>query len=235
MMNKISLLWMLGILCLPITNYAEIQVERAKHCGNRQQACCQVGVPGPMGLPGDPGSQGLPGAIRPLAYGDFYLTVPPLSLTVTIGVGDAILAQTPPFLLPQTRIATGVDFDPATGSVTVAQSGVYDISYTVNVVTLTPGLAPEEVFAPFQLPGEATIALLVNNTTLADGSIRSVQTISSGSPYIQIHGQVKLSLSAGDSITLINAGDFTLPVSNSALDLIDLTIATLQIQSIQPL
>lgn len=224
MMNKIRFLWVLGILCLPIANYAQIQVERAKHCNEHRQQCCfKIGFPGPQGPPGIPGLPGIPGAIRSLAYGDFYVALNPPDSS-PIASNESILLQPVDFSRsPQTRIATGVNLDPTTGLITVAVSGVYEINYTVNVLVTTTGLV-----------NELSVAIQLNSTTIVPGSMRSIQS-SAGLPYIQIHGQVKQFLAAGDSITLINAGtqniQLTIPTGNTR---VDPEYASLQIQNIQP-
>ncbi len=223
MKNKISLLCLLGILCLPVTNYADSLIERAK-CDKHahHKPCCQIiGPPGSMGPPGLPGIQGPPGPIRPVAYGDFYITdTPPILFSLPpIPTGESILQQRDSFS-PRTRIATGVNFNPETGAVTVALTGVYDISYTVNVAS--PGTASNDF----------SVAILLNSTSIIAGSMRSVAIETP--TYLQIHGQVKQSLSAGDSIALINVGQTINPILPTGVDL-ELEYASLQIQNVQNL
>lgn len=234
MMNKINLLWTLGILCLPINNYAECQLERAKHCkhSHYSSACVErIGPPGPMGLPGLPGSPGLPGLpgpVRPNASGDFYTKF--LQTIISGGPnfdpnGSLILYTDFLNFGPVTRVATNLDLEFASGEVPIKLSGFYAISYG----TIIPSAAgPNNTYS---------IALRLNSSTVIPGSMRSIQeqctSETSSCPFIQVHGQIICFLSAGDEVTLINAGQSFGYFSSVGAS--DTEYSWLQIQNIQPL
>lgn len=212
MMYKVSFLWILGILCLPIHNEAGHSIERAKHCRHSHHSSgCVIGSQGPMGLPGSPGLPGLtglpglPGPVKPDVNADFYTRFfPPVVTSPIFPQGSSLLIDGPidsgiqANFGPVTRIATNLDFEPPSGEIRITITGFYTLSYGTLIRSNDNS------------DNRYSIALRLNSSTIIPGSMRSIQEQCTGAdstcPFIQVHGQIICFLSAGDELTLINAG-----------------------------
>lgn len=157
--------------------------------------CCCIGPTGPQGATGPTGPTGATGAMGPTgtalgAYGTFLYTNP--NMTV-LDLGPVVLNSSAEY--------SNLTFTPGGTTVTINNTGVYRINYSIQKYTGSPNCQCE---------------ILVNGTAAPNTLVSSIY------PSTSLYGVTTLTLTAGSTVqlTLIGSAIDLRPDVSVILDII---------------